>query len=160
VSDIASGRRVEAVFEVSGNPRAFDAASRLVGKLGRLILVAVYEEKRVEFNRDFLFEFPIPARSVARTAFLCKALADFVPRCSQVVAEVAGFAAGGLPTAEDAVFPVDSGDTAPCILGASSSKFVPVCASAYLAGDGSAAIFRSMLANNRRVRCPSASSNQ
>ena len=50
VSDLAGGRRVDAVFEVSGNPRAFDAASRLIGKLGRLILVAVYEEKRVEFN--------------------------------------------------------------------------------------------------------------
>ena len=32
--------------------------------------------------------------------------------------------------------------------------------SPYPAGDGSAAIFRSMPANNRRVRCPSASSNQ
>jgi (R,R)-butanediol dehydrogenase / meso-butanediol dehydrogenase / diacetyl reductase len=50
VSDLTGRRRVDAVFEVSGNPRAFDAASRLVGKLGRLILVAVYEEKRVEFN--------------------------------------------------------------------------------------------------------------
>jgi hypothetical protein len=32
--------------------------------------------------------------------------------------------------------------------------------SPYPAGDGSAAIFRSIPANNRRVRCPSASSNQ
>ena len=36
VSDLTGRRRVDAVFEVSGNPRAFDAASRLVGKLGRL----------------------------------------------------------------------------------------------------------------------------
>jgi hypothetical protein len=49
--------------------------------------------------------FQIPTRSIARTAFLCKALADFVPQCSQVVAEVAGFASGGPPTADDAFSP-------------------------------------------------------
>jgi hypothetical protein len=56
-------------------------------------------------NRDFLFDFQIPTRSIARTAFLCKALAEFVPQCSQLVAEVAGFASGGPPTADDAFSP-------------------------------------------------------
>jgi hypothetical protein len=34
-----------------------------------------------------------------------------------VVQGEAGFASGGLPTAEDAVFPIDSGDTSPCVHG-------------------------------------------
>jgi hypothetical protein len=28
--------------------------------------------------RDFLFDFPIPTRSIDRTAFLCKVLGDFI----------------------------------------------------------------------------------
>jgi N-acyl-D-amino-acid deacylase len=53
--------------------------------------IAIFDPQTVGsgLNRDFLFDFPIPTRSIARTAFLCKALADFVPQCSQVVAEVA-----------------------------------------------------------------------
>jgi len=43
--------------------------------------------------------------------------------------------------------------------GVSECEFVPLCASPYPTRDGSAATLRSMLANNRRVRCPSAISN-
>ena len=48
----------------------------------------------------------------------------------------AGFASGGLPTAEDAVFPIDSGDTSPCVPGA----VIEICFtlhSLYPAGAGS-----------------------
>jgi hypothetical protein len=65
----------------------------------------IWTSQDVLIIRDFLFDFPIPTHSIARTAFLCKALADFVPQCSQVVAEVAGFASGGPPTADDAFSP-------------------------------------------------------
>ena len=63
----------------------------------------------------------------------------------------AGFASGGLPTAENAVFPIDSGDTCPSIPGV----VIEICSalrSLYPAGDGSIAIFRSMPTNSRRVR--------
>src|SRR5580700_4273878 len=80
----------------------------------------------IAINRDFLFDFPIPTRSIARTAFLCKALADFVQQCSQVVAEVVGFASGGPPTADDAFSPSILA-TLPASP-ASSSKFAPLCA--------------------------------
>ncbi len=76
-----------------------------------------------------------------------------------VVQGEAGFALGGLPTTENAVFPIDSGDTSPCIPGI----VIEICSalrSLYLAGDGSIAIFASMPANSRRVRRLSASSNQ
>ncbi len=56
-------------------------------------------------NRDFLFDFQIPACSIARRAFLRKALADLVPQCSQVVVEVAGFASGGPLRADGAFSP-------------------------------------------------------
>ena len=49
----------------------------------------------------------------------------------------AGFASGGLPTAEDAVFPINSGDTSACM----SGVVIKVCSalrSLYPAGDGSA----------------------
>ena len=68
-----------------------------------------------------------------------------------VVAAMAGFASGGLPTAEDTVFPIDSGDTSPCVPGA----VIEICSalhSLYPAGDGSIVIFRSMPANSWRVR--------
>lgn len=45
-----------------------------------------------------------------------KGFADFVPQCSQYAAR-GRFASEGLPTAEDAVFPIDSGDTSPCVPG-------------------------------------------
>jgi hypothetical protein len=35
------------------------------------------------FSRDFRFDFPLPTRRVDRTAFLCKVLAGFGPRCFQ-----------------------------------------------------------------------------
>ncbi len=75
------------------------------------------------------------------------------------VAEVAGFASGGLPTAEDAVVPIDSGDTSPRIPGV-VIEIGSALHSLYPAGDGSIAIFASMPANSRRVRWLSASSNQ
>jgi len=50
VHGLTGRRKVDAVFEVSGNPRGFEAAGKLVDKLGRLMLVAVYEDKRIEFN--------------------------------------------------------------------------------------------------------------
>ena len=71
--------------------------------------------------------------------------------CSAVVAEVASFACEGFPTAEDAVFPVDFGDTSPCVPGA----IIEICSalhSLYPAGDGSIVIFASMPANSWRVR--------
>jgi len=46
-------------------------------------------------------------------------------------------------SAENAVFLIDSTDTSPCAP-ASSSKSAPLLRSPYPAGDGSAAIFRSM----------------
>ena len=88
-----------------------------------------------------------------RTAFLCKALADLVPQVFPVVRVGAGFAADEPPTAENAVFPVDSGDTSPRV----SGVVIEMCSavrSLYPAGDGSssAMIFTSMPANSRRVR--------
>src|SRR5271156_3253400 len=87
------------------------------------------------FSRDFLFDFPIPTRLVARTAFLCKALADFVPQCPQVVAEVAGFASGGPSTAADP-FPASIPATLLPAFPVSSSRFAPLGVSLYPAGDG------------------------
>jgi len=54
-------------------------------------------------------------------------------------------------TAENAVFPIDSGDSSPCV----SGVVIEICSalrSLYPAGDGSIAIFASMSANSRRVR--------
>jgi aryl-alcohol dehydrogenase-like predicted oxidoreductase len=41
----------------------------------------------------------------------------FWPAVFPVVQGEAAFASGGLPTAEDAVFPIESGDTSPCVPG-------------------------------------------
>ena len=54
VRDLTGRRGVDAVFEVSGNPRAFDAACKLVDKLGKMILVAVYEDRQIKFNPNRL----------------------------------------------------------------------------------------------------------
>ena len=63
--------------------RMFDIPPRgLRDRLNRRNQIAV-AQLCLDLNRDFLFDFSIPARSVARTAFLCKALADFVSQCSQ-----------------------------------------------------------------------------
>jgi hypothetical protein len=62
-------------------------------------------------------------------------------------------------TAEDAVFPIDSGDSSPYV----SGVVIEICSalrSLYPAGNGNIAIFRSIPANNRRVRWLSANSNQ
>jgi hypothetical protein len=95
----------------------------------------------VVVNRDFLFDFPIPSRFMDRTAFLCKALADLVPQVFPVVRVGAGFAADEPPTAENAVFPIDSGDTSPCIPGV-VIEIGSALRSLYPAGDGSIAITR------------------
>ena len=61
--------------------------------------------------------------------------------------------------AENAVLPIDSGDTSPCVPGV----VIEICSALhapYPAGMGRAAIFRSMSANSRRVRWLSANSNQ
>jgi len=58
-----------------------------------------------------------------------------------------GFLGKALPTAEDAVFTIDSGDASPCFPGA----VIEICSalhSLYTAGDGSIVIFRSMPANS------------
>jgi hypothetical protein len=51
--------------------------------------------------------FELQTLSIDRTAFLDKVLVDFVPHGFPGVRGEAGFASGGLPTAEDAVFPID-----------------------------------------------------
>jgi hypothetical protein len=58
-------------------------------------------------NGNFLFDFRTSTLSIDRTAFLDKVLVDFVPHGFPGVRGEAGFASGGLPTAEDAVFPID-----------------------------------------------------
>lgn len=50
VMDVTEGRGPDVIFEVSGNHRAFNAASRLVRKQGRLVLVAVYEGREMSFS--------------------------------------------------------------------------------------------------------------
>ena len=54
------------------------------------------------------------------------------------------FASGGLATAEDAVFPIDSGDTSPWVLGA-VIEIAPLCASLYPAGAGSSVISKTAI---------------
>ena len=56
---------------------------RLLGRLSSMARFHGGAPLDVDFNRDFLFDFPIPTRSIDRTAFLCKVLADFGPQCSQ-----------------------------------------------------------------------------
>ena len=62
-----------------------------------------------------------------------------------------GFAYGGLLTAEDAVFPIDSADTSPSALSVVIEIGFALRAT-YPAADGSIAILCSMLPKSRRVR--------
>ncbi len=50
IMDATDGRGADVVFEVSGSPMAFAQASRLVRKQGRLVIVAVYEVREVNFQ--------------------------------------------------------------------------------------------------------------
>jgi (R,R)-butanediol dehydrogenase/meso-butanediol dehydrogenase/diacetyl reductase len=54
IMDVTESRRADVVFEVSGNPSAFDAAQHLVRKRGRLVMVAVYETRRLELHANRL----------------------------------------------------------------------------------------------------------
>jgi hypothetical protein len=110
-------------------------------------------------NWNFLFDFPIITRPIARNCFPLQGFSRFWSAVFPVVQGEAGFAFGGLPTAGDAVLPIDSGDTSPCVPGV----VIEMCSasrSLYPAGDGSIAIFASMPANSRRVRWLSANINQ
>jgi (R,R)-butanediol dehydrogenase/meso-butanediol dehydrogenase/diacetyl reductase len=50
IMDATDDRGADVVFEVSGSPQAFAQASRLVRKQGRLVIVAVYEVREVNFQ--------------------------------------------------------------------------------------------------------------
>jgi len=50
IMDATEGRGADVIFEVAGVGRAFDAASRLVRKQGRLVVVAVYESRDVPYR--------------------------------------------------------------------------------------------------------------
>jgi (R,R)-butanediol dehydrogenase / meso-butanediol dehydrogenase / diacetyl reductase len=50
IMDATDGRGADVVFEVAGNGRAFAAASKAVRKLGRMVVVAVYEGRDVHYN--------------------------------------------------------------------------------------------------------------
>jgi hypothetical protein len=68
-------------------------------------------------NRNFLFDFRTSTRLIRSNGFSRQGFRRF---CSAVFPSVrigAGFASGGPSTAEDAVFPIDSGDTSPCVSG-------------------------------------------
>jgi 2-desacetyl-2-hydroxyethyl bacteriochlorophyllide A dehydrogenase len=54
IMDATDGRGPDVIFEVSGSPRAFEAASKLVRKQGRLVIVAVYEAREVNFQPNRL----------------------------------------------------------------------------------------------------------
>lgn len=50
IMEMTESRGADVVFEASGNPKAFEAAQKLVRKQGRLVMVAWYESRRVEFH--------------------------------------------------------------------------------------------------------------
>lgn len=50
--EMTDARGADVVFEASGNPAAFAAAERLTCKQGRLMLVAVYEGRRLELHAN------------------------------------------------------------------------------------------------------------
>jgi 2-desacetyl-2-hydroxyethyl bacteriochlorophyllide A dehydrogenase len=50
IMDATEGRGADVIFEVAGVGRAFDAASKLVRKQGRLVVVAVYESRDVPYR--------------------------------------------------------------------------------------------------------------
>jgi (R,R)-butanediol dehydrogenase/meso-butanediol dehydrogenase/diacetyl reductase len=48
IMEMTDARGAEVVFEASGNPAAFESGVRLTCKQGRLMMVAVYEDRRLE----------------------------------------------------------------------------------------------------------------
>jgi 2-desacetyl-2-hydroxyethyl bacteriochlorophyllide A dehydrogenase len=52
--EITDARMADVVFEASGHPGAFAAAQKLVRKQGRLVLVAVYEQQKLELSPNRL----------------------------------------------------------------------------------------------------------
>ncbi len=50
IMDATDGRGADLIFEVAGNGRAFAAASKLVRKQGRMVVVAVYEGRDVPYS--------------------------------------------------------------------------------------------------------------
>jgi len=50
--EMTDARGADVVFEASGNPDAFAAGERLTCKQGRLMLVAVYEGRRLELHAN------------------------------------------------------------------------------------------------------------
>ena len=50
IMDATDGRGADVIFEVAGNGRAFGAASKLVRKQGRMVVVAVYEGRDVPYS--------------------------------------------------------------------------------------------------------------
>src|SRR5205823_9094016 len=54
IMEWTEARGPDVVFEVSGSPAAFERAQHLVRKQGRIVLVAVYENRRLELNPNRL----------------------------------------------------------------------------------------------------------
>jgi len=52
IMEMTDARGADVVFEASGNPAAFAAGERLTCKQGRLMLVAVYEGRRLELHAN------------------------------------------------------------------------------------------------------------
>lgn len=52
IMELTDARGADVVFEASGSPNAFAAAQRLTCKQGRLMLVAVYEDRRLELQAN------------------------------------------------------------------------------------------------------------
>jgi hypothetical protein len=110
-------------------------------------------------RRDFRFELPIPSSFDSASGFPVQGFSRFYSAVVPVVAEVTGFASGGLPTAEDAGFLIDFADTSSRVPGAN----IEICSalhSLYAAGEGRLMIFRIMPASSWLFRGLSASSNQ
>lgn len=52
IMEMTESRGADVIFEASGNPAAFAAAQRLTRKQGRLVMVAVYEGRRLELQAN------------------------------------------------------------------------------------------------------------
>ena len=108
---------------------------------------------------DFRFTLPISTLLVDRAASLGKVLAGFGPGCFQRRREGAVSRPVGPQRPEMSFFhsiPQTRFPLPPYLV----TEICCALQAAYPVGDGSVAILRSMPPNNRRVRCPSANSNQ
>jgi len=52
INEMTDARGADAVFECAGVAQAFESAQRLVRKQGRLVLVAVYQDRRLELRAN------------------------------------------------------------------------------------------------------------